>query len=254
VRVQKVLSQAGVASRREAESAMLAGRVRVNGRVVTELGTRVDPAADRVELDGRVVRAERPRWILFHKPAGILTSRGDARGRRTIYDVLPRETHGLHYVGRLDKETAGLLLLTNDGDAANRLLHPSGEVEREYLAGVRGEPDQKTLRALTTGVELEDGRARAASARVVRREPEGTVLSVVLLEGRKREVRRLLEAVGHGVRWLRRVRFGPQRLGELAPGAWRELTPQEVRRLEQAPLRENVRAPRDSGSKGKPAR
>jgi 23S rRNA pseudouridine2605 synthase len=249
VRIQKVLSQAGVASRREAESAMRAGRVRVNGRVVTELGTRVDPTTDRVELDGRVVRAERPRWILFHKPAGLLTSRRDVRGRRTVYDVLPKDVHGLHYVGRLDKDTEGLLLFTNDGDTANELTHPSGEVEREYQAGVVGEPDRKALSALTAGVELEDGVARLASARVVRREPEGSVLSIVLLEGRKREVRRLLESVGHGVRWLRRVRFGPQRLGDLRPGAWRELTTEEVRRLEAAPRRATPRQSSPSRSK-----
>jgi 23S rRNA pseudouridine2605 synthase len=151
--------------------------------------------------------------------------------------VLPADLGGLRYVGRLDRDTEGLLLFTNDGDAANRLQHPSGEVEREYLAGVAGALDRKAIDALTAGVPLEDGPARVASARVVRREADGSVLSLVLLEGRKREVRRLLEAVGYPVRWLRRVRFGPQRLGDLPPGGWRELTPAEVERLTEAPRR-----------------
>jgi 23S rRNA pseudouridine2605 synthase len=214
---------------------MAAGRVRVNGEVVRELGTRVDPAVDRVEVDGRPVRSERPRWILFHKPAGSLTTRADARGRPTVYDLLPEEMRRLRYVGRLDLDTEGLLLLTNQGDLANRLLHPSGEVEREYHAGVKGFPAPGTLRRLTAGVALEDGPARAAAARTLRREAEGAVVSLVLLEGRKREARRLLEAVGHPVRWLRRVRFGPQKLGGLARGAWRELKPSEVERLAAAP-------------------
>jgi 23S rRNA pseudouridine2605 synthase len=213
---------------------MAAGRVTVNGRVVTELGTRVDPARDRVEVDGRAVRAERPRWILLHKPAGTLTTRRDPGGRRTVYDLLPEDARGLRYVGRLDRDSEGLLLFTNQGDVANRLQHPSGEVEREYHAGLEGFPDGATLRRLTAGVTLEDGPARAASARVLRQESGGVVLALVLREGRKREVRRLLAAVGHPVRWLKRVRFGPQRLGELPLGAWRALSPDEVARLEEA--------------------
>jgi 23S rRNA pseudouridine2605 synthase len=231
VRIQKVLSRAGVASRREAEALMAKGRVRVNGRVVTALGTRVDPERDVVELDGRRVRVAAIRWILLHKPGGTLTSRRDARGRRTVYDLLPDDLQGLRYLGRLDRETEGLLLFTNQGDLANRLLHPSAEVEREYHAGVSGFPDREKLRRLTRGVELEDGVARAASARLLQRETDGAVLSLVLLEGRKREVRRLLEAVGHPVRWLRRVRFGPQKLGALPKGAWRDLTAREVAAL-----------------------
>jgi 23S rRNA pseudouridine2605 synthase len=209
--------------------------VRVNGDVVTELGTRVDPSKDKVEVDGRKVVAERPRWILFHKPAGALTTRRDARGRVTVYDLLPPDMKGLRYVGRLDLDTEGLLLLTNEGDLANRLTHPSGEVEREYHAGVVGFPEGGALQKLTRGVELEDGLARAASARTVAREREGSVISVVLLEGRKREVRRMLEAVGFPARWLTRVRFGPLKLGELPAGEWRELDAREVASLAKAP-------------------
>jgi 23S rRNA pseudouridine2605 synthase len=220
-----------VASRREAEALMAQGRVRVNGRVVTTLGTRVDPAHDVVELDGRRVRGAAFRWILLHKPGGTLTSRRDARGRRTVYDLLPSDLHGLRYLGRLDRDTEGLLLFTNEGDVANRLLHPSAEVEREYHAGVSGFPDPEKVRRLTRGVELDDGVARAASVRRLSREPEGAVLSIVLLEGRKREVRRLLEAVDHPVRWLRRVRFGPLKLGALPRGAWRDLSAREIAAL-----------------------
>jgi 23S rRNA pseudouridine2605 synthase len=232
---------------------MRAGRVLVNGRVVTELGTRVDPSADLVQVDGRTVRTEPPRWILFHKPAGTLTTRGDARGERTVYDLLPRDVRKLRYVGRLDRDTEGLLILTNQGDVANRLLHPSGEVEREYHAGVAGFPDAKTLGRLTSGVELEDGPARAAHVTRVRREPQGDVFSVVLLEGRKREVRRMLDAIGHPARWLRRVRFGPQTLGGLPAGAWRELAPSEIDRLAAAPRRTRRRGrDRDAGRHSEP--
>jgi 23S rRNA pseudouridine2605 synthase len=198
-----------------------------------------------VEVDGKPIPLQtRPRWILLHKPAGTLTTRSDARRRRTVYDLLPPEVQGLRYVGRLDRNTEGLLLLTNQGDVANALLHPSGEVEREYHAGVTGVPDAPVLRQLTRGVDLEDGPARAASARLLRREREGGVLSLVLLEGRKREVRHLLEAVGYPVRWLRRVRFGPQTLGTLALGSWRDLTPEEVRHLTAATRRSAAATPR----------
>jgi 23S rRNA pseudouridine2605 synthase len=231
VRIQKLLSHAGVASRREAEALMAQGRVRVNGRVVTTLGTRVDPAADVVELDGRRVRAAAYRWVLLHKPGGTLTSRSDARGRKTVYHLLPVELRGLRYLGRLDRDTEGLLLFTNEGDLANRLLHPSAQIEREYQVGVVGAPNGETLRRLTRGVELDDGVARAATVKKLTAETEGAVLALVLLEGRKREVRRLLEAVGHPVRWLKRVRFGPQKLGKLPRGAWRELSEREVAAL-----------------------
>jgi 23S rRNA pseudouridine2605 synthase len=210
---------------------MAQGRVRVNGKVVTTLGTRVDPARDVIELDGRRVRAAPFRWILLHKPAGTLTSRRDVRGRRTVYDLLPAELHGLRYLGRLDRDTEGLLLFTNQGDAGNELMHPSAEIEREYEVGVAGFPTEDVLRRLKRGVVLEDGVARASAVRRVGRQPDGAVIALVLLEGRKREVRRLVEAVGHPVRWLRRIRFGPQTLGTLPAGAWRDLKPREVAAL-----------------------
>jgi 23S rRNA pseudouridine2605 synthase len=210
------------------------GRVRVNGEVVTSFATRVDPERDVIEVDGRPVTArQRVRWIAFHKPADAITTRTDKHAGRTVYDILPAELRPLHYVGRLDKDTEGLLLLSNDGDVTHGLTHPSSEVEREYHAGVAGQPTQDVLARLTLGVELHDGPARAVRARRLADEPEGGVLALVLAEGRNREVRRLLEAVGHPVRWLRRVRFGPIRLGDLPRGEWRELGEDEVDALRE---------------------
>lgn len=231
IRIQKYLSRAGVASRREAERLMLAGRVRVNGTVVTELGSRVDPESDRVELDGEVVGLPAPRWIAFHKPLGVLTTRRDPHGGTTVYDVLPDDVRGLRYVGRLDKDTEGLLLLTNQGDALHGLTHPSRQVEREYRAVVADVPSPAALRRLEEGVELEDGPARAARAELLEEHRGRGLVRIVLTEGRNREVRRMLDRVGHPCLGLTRVRFGSVSLGDLAPGAWRPLTDEERRRL-----------------------
>jgi len=231
IRIQKYLSRAGVASRREAERLILQGRIRVNGEVVLTLGSKILPGEDRVEVDGKTVGGTRARWVLFHKPPGVVTTRSDPQGRPTVYGLLPEDMGELRYVGRLDLPTEGLLLLTNEGDILHRLTHPSYEVEREYQGWVKGVPTGDTLRRLQEGVELEDGPARATRVKVLRPVRGGVVLALVLQEGRKREVRRLLEAVGHPVTRLLRVRFGPVRLGELPSGEWRELTEQEIRAL-----------------------
>ena len=214
---------------------MREGRVRVNGTVVTTLGARVYPDQDVVEVDGQQVQAGPARWIVFHKPKGTLTTRSDPHGGRTVYDLLPAELSTLRYVGRLDRDTEGLLLLANEGELVHRLLHPSSGVEREYHAGVAGPLSADALRRLTLGVELEDGPARVLRARALEEEPYGGVVALVLARGRKREVRRLLGAIGHQVRWLRRVRFGPIRLGDLPPGDWRQLTTVELEALRAAP-------------------
>jgi 23S rRNA pseudouridine2605 synthase len=219
---------AGRASRREAERLLVAGRIQVNGTTVTVLGTRVVPGRDRVELDGEAVVLPQPRWIAFHKPPGVLTTRRDPHGGTTVYDVLPEDARGLRYVGRLDRPTEGLLLLSNEGDVVHGLLHPSRGVEREYRVTVKGLPSQATLRRLESGVTLEDGPARAVAARLDVRGTRESRLTLVLAEGRKREVRRMMEAVGHGVLRLVRVRFGPVVLGDLPPGAWRPLTTDET--------------------------
>jgi 23S rRNA pseudouridine2605 synthase len=227
VRLQKFLSQAGVASRRHSEVIIASGRVSVNGAVVTELGTRVDPQQDDVRVDGERVRPAAFEWFALHKPRGYLSTRSDPGGRSTLYELLPERLHGLFYVGRLDYDSEGLVLLTNDGDTAHRLLHPRFGVEREYEVELDRDVDATLLQQLEQGVELEDGPARAAAARQT-----GTKqVRLTLREGRRREVRRMVEACGHLVRRLRRVRYGPIELGGLAPGAVRPLEPAELQAL-----------------------
>lgn len=210
---------------------MLEGRVAVNGSVATELGTRVDPDRDEVTVDGEPVGVARTRWVAINKAPGVLTTRSDPHGGTTIYDALPEELHGLRYVGRLDRDAEGLILLTNDGDAANALAHPRGGVEREYWLEVAGSVDRSVLHRLTAGIELDDGPARAARAKLLDAGPVTSRLTLVLTEGRKREVRRMMAAVDHPVIRLRRERFGPIGLGGLERGAWRELDAREVEAL-----------------------
>lgn len=229
-RLQKVLARAGLGSRRACEDLIREGKVTVNGRVAT-LGDRVDPRADRVEVDGaRVPLDPELRYLALHKPPGVVTTAKDPQGRPDVSRYYPQGFR-VFPVGRLDRDTEGLLLLTNDGELAHRLLHPRYGVEREYLAEVEGRPTERALAALRRGVELEDGPARVVSALSVAGAGERGAVRVVMTEGRKREVRRLLATVGLPVRRLIRVRFGPIRLGRLRPGQVRELEPGEVREL-----------------------
>lgn len=229
MRLQKLLSRAGIASRRAAETLIAAGRVRVNGHVVQELGAKVDPERDEVSVDGRPVRLPRPVWLALHKPVGYVSTRSDPQGRPTIYDLLPEKYRGLFYVGRLDLNSEGLVLLTNEGEIANRMMHPRWGVEREYDVVVRGEVGDEAISRLMEGVALEDGIARAARVELRRPPRAGTSrLVVTLKEGRKREVRRMFDAVGHRVLRLVRVRYGPVKLGDLESGAWRRLGKEEV--------------------------
>lgn len=235
MRLQKYLARAGVASRRGSEDLIREGRVRVNGQVVTEMGVKV-AGDERVEVDGRVVAPDPPMWIMLHKPAGYMTTRDDPQGRPTVYDLLPDRFDGLFHVGRLDLDSEGLLLLTNEGGAANRLMHPRHQVDRVYVVDVVGEVDEETRRRILRGVELDDGPARAHEVEIVARESAGrgagasphTRVRLLMREGRKREVRRIFDAVDHPVRRLVRERLGPIRLGSLAQGKWRELKPEEV--------------------------
>src|SRR3954471_2147166 len=235
-RVQRSLARAGYGSRRASEDLIREGRVTINGRVAS-LGDRVDPQTDIVEVDGaRVVTDPDARTFALHKPAGVVSSLKDPQGRPDLRAYLPTETRVVP-IGRLDRDTEGLLLLTGDGELANRLMHPSFGVEKEYLAEVDGAPTSKQLAELRRGVELEDGMAKPRSARVVDAAGERAAIRLVLAEGRKREVRRMLQAVGLPVRRLVRVRVGPVRLGTLPAGELREIGGEELGALYRAPGR-----------------
>lgn len=241
-RVQKYLAHAGVASRRHAEELIAAGAVTVNGAVVRELGARVVPGRDEVRVHGRLVRPAREGerlYILLNKPLDTVTTASDERGRRTVLDLLPAEWRArrVYPVGRLDRDTEGLLLLTDDGALALRLTHPRYALEKEYHALVAGHPTPDALEHLAHGILL-DGETRPtapAQVRVLRREGANTWLAVIIHEGRNRQVRRMFEVIGHPVLRLRRVRVGPLALGDLAPGQSRLLTAREVRALRGGP-------------------
>jgi 23S rRNA pseudouridine2605 synthase len=237
MRLQKFLARAGAASRRGSEDLMTAGRVTVNGVVTAELGAKVDPLVDEVAVDGRVVRlAEGPSYFALNKPAGYVTTMKDPQGRPTVAELFPPGAPaGLFPVGRLDLDTEGLLLLTTDGELAHVLMHPRHHVEKTYLAVVDGVPDEADLRALEKGVALDDGVTAPARARVTRREAGGRAhVELVIREGRKRQVRRMLSAIGHSVVTLERVAFGPVELGDLQRGHVRALTTDEVDALREA--------------------
>jgi 23S rRNA pseudouridine2605 synthase len=250
VRLHKLLAEAGLASRRGAERLIAAGRVEVNGVVVREAGVHADPARDLIRVDGRALpRAETKRYVLLHKLAGYLTTRDDPRGRASVLDLVPDLGVRLHPVGRLDADAEGLLLLTNDGDLTYRMTHPRHEIDRVYHVLVDGRADEAALAALRQGIELEDGPARAVEARHLRpADGGGTWLALTLREGRYHEVKRLCRAVGLRVLRLVRVAFGPLALGDLPPGAWRDVRPEELARLEAGP------PPRAPGGPGRPER
>ncbi len=234
MRLNAYLARAGVASRRKADELIKAGRVRVNGEP-GELNTFV-ASNDRVEVDGKTVAKQRLAHLLLHKPAGVVTTARDPGGRPTVVGLVPHEPRVVP-VGRLDADTTGALLLTNDGDLAHRLAHPRYEVAKVYVADVEGEPSDEALRALAEGVELEDGRTAPAKAR--RLGP--SKLELTLHEGRKHQVKRMCDAVGHPVRRLHRRAYAGLTLGQLRPGQWRELTPAEVEGLRAAVVRPPTR-------------
>jgi 23S rRNA pseudouridine2605 synthase len=232
-RLQKVLARAGLGSRRACEALIEAGRVAVNGEVAS-LGRRVDPEHDRVSVDGVTIPVRSGLvYYLLNKPARVVTTAHDPEGRPTVLDLVPDEPR-VFPVGRLDWDTEGLLLLTNDGDLAHGLTHPSRGVPKTYLAEVAGLPGRAALRRLREGVDLEDGRTAPARARVAQTTPTGAAVEIVIHEGRNRQVRRMCEVVGHPVRRLVRTGFGPLRDNRLAPGQWRPLRPSEIRSLYEA--------------------
>jgi pseudouridine synthase len=234
VRLQKLLSQAGVASRRAGEKLIAEGRVTVNGTTVREMGVKADPGVDDVRVDGRRIKAaSRPRYILLYKPAGVVTTRADPQRRPTVIDLLGGVREYVYPVGRLDYDTEGLLLLTNDGDLAATLTHPRHGVERTYEAHVAGMPDDEAIDRLRKGIPLDGRRTLPADVTLLNRSRHDRdgVLRLTIREGRNRQVRRMCEAVGHPVKRLRRVRIGPIADRRLKPGEWRELTPSEVEKL-----------------------
>lgn len=232
VRLQKVLAAAGLGSRRTCENLIIAGRVEVDGTVVTELGTRIDPLTAVVRVDGqRVVTAPNTVVLLLNKPRGVVSTMSDDRGRPCVGDLVADRPERVFHVGRLDAETSGLLVLTNDGELANRLAHPRHGVEKTYVATVRGDLSKEAERTLRSGVELDDGPAACDAVRVRARAEGKTQVEVVLHEGRNRIVRRMFDAVGFPVIDLVRTRFGPLHVGGLKSGAIRELKPEEVRAL-----------------------
>ena len=229
IRLQKVLADRGVASRRRAEELIAAGRVRVDGAVVRTLGTKVDPAA-RIEVDGSATRSAALRYVALNKPKGIVSTARDERGRGTVVDLVGARER-LYPVGRLDADSEGLMLLTNDGDWAERVLHPRYGHEREYEVSVTGELTPAAIEQLRRGVRLEEGLARAEKVDVLARSTRTSRLRIVLRTGLKRQVRRMCAAVGLSVTRLVRVRIGSLRIGRLHPGTWRELTRPEIEGL-----------------------
>jgi 23S rRNA pseudouridine2605 synthase len=229
VRLARYLAHSGAASRRAAEKLIAAGRVTVGGEVVTDPARDVDESSG-VALDGEALAPEPREVFVLHKPAGVVSTAKDTHGRRTVTEFVPSERR-LYPVGRLDADTTGLILLTNDGDLANMLTHPSFEVDKTYRVTVDPAPvSEASLRELREGVELDDGRTAPASIRQL----EPGVLEIVIREGRKRQVRRMCEAVGHRVTALERIAFGPLRLERLLEGDYRRLTPAEIERLRKA--------------------
>lgn len=234
-RLQKFLARAGVASRRAAEEMIVAGRVMVNGSVVRTLGEKVVAGRDEVRADGHLVQPPATLWyLLLNKPAGVVTTLDDPQERPTVARFIPDGAPRLFPIGRLDYATTGLLLLTNDGEFAHLMMHPRHHVPKVYRAEVDGVPDAADLRQLREGVDLDDGRTAPASARVVERGAGRAIVEMTLREGKKRQVRRMLSAVGHPVRMLKRIAYGPVSLGQLAEGSVRALRDDEVAALRAA--------------------
>lgn len=232
VRLQKVIAASGLASRRKAEEWIAQGRVTINGKIVRELGTRIDPERDHVKVDGRHLKSVEPyAYLLLNKPKGIVSTLNDPEGRPTIEHLLHGVTLRMFPVGRLDFDTEGLMLLTNHGELAQALLHPRYHVAKVYLAKVKGVLNDDEIDQLARGVRLEDGMTAPATVKKVRKAAENSWLEVTIYEGRKHQIKRMFEVVGHPVLKLKRIRFGPLALGDLLPGEFRYLTDREANTL-----------------------
>ena len=234
-RLQKVLAHAGIASRRACEDLIQQGRVTVNGQLITESGVKVDPAGDVITVDGQPLpkQAEKLVYIILNKPAGVISAASNPQGRQTVVDLVDVPER-VYPVGRLDRDSVGLVLLTNDGDLAQKLTHPRYRHEKEYHVLVKGRPTTATLSRWQRGeIEIEGKPCAPAVVERMKVEGDNVWLKIILTEGRKRQIRETAKALGHPVLWLERVRLGPLKLGHLKPGAWRHLAPAEVQRLKQ---------------------
>jgi len=234
-RLQKYLARCGVASRRKAEEMIKQGQVRVNQQIVTEMGLQVEPGKDLVEVTGKIVKPEnRKIYLLLNKPLNVVTTLDDPQQREIVTDLLQGIQERVYPVGRLDYNSEGLLLLTNDGELAYRLTHPRYQIEKTYLTLVRGQVKEIALNKLRNGVNLEDGKTQPAVIKILGREQTKTLLEITIKEGRNRQVRRMCDKVGHPVVSLKRIKFGPLDLGNLKPGMYRELTQKEILSLKKA--------------------
>jgi len=232
MRLNRFLSVSGFSSRRKGETIIRSGRVRINGEVVDDPARDVDPVLDRVTVDDRELTVhEKKRWYVMNKPAGVIVSRGDTHGRATVYDLLDSATTGVFSVGRLDFNTSGVLLFTDDGDAAHRLMHPSFRVDKVYRAEVRGRVSGIDCETFRRGIVLDDGPTAPAEMRILSGGSNSSIVEIVIHEGRKRQVRRMLDSIGHPVMTLERVSFGGVTAAGLSPGGVRALDPGEVARL-----------------------
>ncbi|RBP89542.1 23S rRNA pseudouridine2605 synthase [Cytobacillus firmus] len=231
-RLQKVIAHAGFASRRKAEELMAEGRVKVNGKTVKELGVKVSPS-DRIEVDGIPVEREEPVYFLLYKPRGVISAVSDDKGRKVVTDFFMGIKQRIYPVGRLDYDTSGILILTNDGEFANLLMHPSNEIEKVYVAKVKGIPSKESMRSLQRGVVLEDGKTAPAKTKLLSmdKKKQTAIVEISIHEGRNRQVRRMFEAIGHPVLKLKRERYGYLTLQGLSAGDARELTAHEVKQL-----------------------
>jgi 23S rRNA pseudouridine2605 synthase/16S rRNA pseudouridine516 synthase len=234
-RLQKVMAEAGVASRRKCEELIRDGKVKVNGKVVTEMGFKVEPSTALIEVEGKTLLPEKKIYLLLNKPKGYVTTLNDPQKRPTVLDLIPQSIEQRIYpVGRLDYHTEGLLLLTNDGELTFALTHPKKEIEKTYLAWVKKSPSEKELEQLRKGIELEDGPTSPAKVKVIKEKDGLTLLQITIHEGRKRQIRRMLKAIGYPVVNLKRIKIGPLSLGNLKKGECRHLTEEEVKKLYRA--------------------
>jgi pseudouridine synthase len=228
-RLQKILAKAGIASRRKAEELIRQGKVTVDGRVVTEMGIQVDPEQQRIEFDGKPVTVEEKKvYVLLHKPAGYVSTVHDPQGRPIVTELIKGIQERIFPVGRLDLDTEGALLLTNDGELAQKILHPSYEVNKTYRATVKGKPSKKKVEMLSRGIDIDDRKTWPAQVKVLSAGVRETTLQITIHEGRKRQVRKMCEAVGHPVLKLKRIAYGKLKLGNLAPGKFRFLSKKDL--------------------------